>query len=876
MSKRSARGKRGRTPSKGSATTIDGLNEMLDAQFPDDFNVAQLDLMNDLGEEFFANSYEMVQHILQVSKFAARKLKGFVDLLARLHGHYTEEKALTASMQEKVGAAQQKLKVSLEVTFSYDSMLNELRDALAEAWRTADAAHHREVDLHTNIDYGYADQQTKQAPVESTKSTKEMWLRGVIFRERDRLARELKEHQKRLETNRFYSGSLEGIIEDHRATISRQQMRVKFFETEMFKLEHKQREMVESYDEQFLVQRRDIESLTNMNSNLRAFERKYQSAKALTENQRQVIERILHNNFTLQKVNHRHEEQIFHLKAVLSNLESDNRGLRREKQELDYRGRSNVREIKKKVELHMLLMRRFHQLTKKNNELIEQDLLKSNELTGAEKRLAIAMSKLDETTKQKEEAERYKDKLRAEITTLNGVLASVRFDLITQRGRTQDTQLLLDRAHVSLDERDEQIHKLIKERNDALAEVNELNKTIERLEEHVALKTTKLQEVQEQLQQKQTEYLRIKQQMEILHSEKIMLQKSNAVCGQDRQKLQNINTKQTFQINQLCNQLASHEKENISLKNQIDQINNLVKHKQTEIHAKERMLQNVRNELHEMKIRSGQLQHTIEDDEQRFKKITFRLDEERQNKNLIGQQMMRRNGELRVQQEKLSMMQLALNRGTMQYNQRIEDIRLLKTEITNLRMTKECLERAVSSTANMRREIVRLERQLVRERLHVAAFTDEMKHPYRIHRWRLLRGQDPQRFELIVKIQALLKRNISMTVERTNLEQKVHDVQRKYEALKQQLLHVSDPQIKDRLWRQQCINQRQGRKLRAMKAELAINEIDLEARDVIIGEYKNALRKQEEPSPGIVNSIVKPVVDNPYTDQIIQSSSSAV
>lgn len=343
--------------------------------------------------------------------------------------------------------------------------------------------------------------------------------------------------------------------------------------------------------------------------------------------------------------------------------------------------------------------------------------------------------------------------------------------------------------------------------------------------------------------------------METVHTEKVILQKSLAVCGQDRQTLQNVNVKQAFQINQLCNQFAVHEKETITLKNQIEQLHTQVKHKQNEIHAKERQLKSARLELYETKMRSGQLQHTIEEDEKRFKKITITLEEERKNKNLAGKQMIRRNGELLVLREKLDMMQLALNRGTVQYNQRIEDIRLLKTEITNLRMSKDCLERSVSSTVNMRHEVVRLERQLVRERLHVAAFTDEMKHPYRIHRWRVLRGKDPHKYELICKIQALLKRNIRLTIERRNFENKVQDLQRLYDTLKQEVRHVADPSIQERLWLQQRINQRQSRKVRAMKAELAINEIDLQTRDVIIGEYQKELKIQNVTNPAIIKSV---------------------
>lgn len=360
-------------------------------------------------------------------------------------------------------------------------------------------------------------------------------------------------------------------------------------------------------------------------------------------------------------------------------------------------------------------------------------------------------------------------------------------------------------------------------------------------------KSQDISNLKDSLENKHYAFLQLKKQLEAMHSEKLVMQRNFSICDQERQNLQSLNVKQTFQISQLSNQVTQLEKDAIILKNQIEQLNDLIKHKQIEIHNKERQLKRVRTDLNEMRVRSVQLQRTVEEDEKRFKLITCSLDEVTKEKSLVGQQMMRRNGELRLQNEKLAMMQSALNRGTAQYNQRVDDIRLLKTEISNLHMTNECLSRAVAVQANLRHEVVRLERQLIREKLNVSVFTEEMKHPLRIHRWRVLRGKDPSRYELIRKNQALLKRNIRLSVERGNLENKMQDVQRLYDMLKQQLKHVPDANVMCQLMEQRRINRRRISKMRAMKAELAINEIDLESRDIIIQQFQQALKNQKDP-----------------------------
>ncbi|XP_064552751.1 cilia- and flagella-associated protein 58 isoform X2 [Drosophila montana] len=447
--------------------------------------------------------------------------------------------------------------------------------------------------------------------------------------------------------------------------------------------------------------------------------------------------------------------------------------------------------------------------------------------------------------RQKEDITRSYKKLQTEMVNHNDAMAVLRHDLVVQRNRMQDVQIQLGRANKMLDDKDIKIHKIKREVNELQVEGNELNKTIESLEGKMARKTEKLAEVREQLEHKHESYLKAKKQMEFVHNEKIMLEKNLDMCGRARQRLEDINGKLSFQINQLCQQLATNEKEIVMQKNRIDQLDNLVKHKQNEIHAKDRQLERMRTDLTEMKMHGEQLQHTIEQDEKRFKQITISLDEVNKEKTLVGQQMVRRNGELRVQQERLAMMQLAIKRGTMQYNQRVDDIRLLKTEITNLSMSNECLRRALNDTSNMRHEVVRLERQLNRERLHVAAFTEEMKYPYRIHRWRVLIGKDPCKYQLIRKIQVLLKRNIRLSVERGNMERRVQDIQRLYDTLKEQLQHMPDPDTVKRLWLQQQINQRQRRKVKAMRAELAINEIDLKSREFIIDEFQQVIQKEQ-------------------------------
>lgn len=493
----------------------------------------------------------------------------------------------------------------------------------------------------------------------------------------------------------------------------------------------------------------------------------------------------------------------------------------------------------------------------------------------------VLTAQLDEAVSQKDEMARTRDKLRIEITRLNDTVAVVRHEIAGVRHQVQDLQTALLRANKLLDERDLQVQKIAREKRDVLMELNDAYKKIDGLEEGLSAKTERLEAVQQELQQKQLDFANAKKQMEIVHSEKVLLIKNLDMCSRDRASLQTTMVKLSHQINQQSSSLASSEKEISSLRNQIEQLGRTVRQKQNEIHAKGRLLSSTRSDLREMKIRVEQTQLTIDSDEKRFKSMSCALDEVTKEKSLVALQMVRRNDELRLLREQLAMMQTAIDRGTTQYKQRVEDIRLLKLEVANLRMSHECMQKEVGNRADLRQDVVRLERQLNQERLRVSAYSEELSRPCRIHRWRVLLGKDPRRFDLIRKVQFLLKRNIRLSVERENLAKELADAVRLHEAFKRQVERTADPQAREKLCVQQNINRRQKRRLKAMTAELRINEIDLKARERLIeGFQQELLLRQQESQVSAIGGGDSPdyrpqAIDERFLDQIFEPLSTS-
>jgi len=86
-------------------------------------------------------------------------------------------------------------------------------------------------------------------------------------------------------------------------------------------------------------------------------------------------------------------------------------------------------------------------------------------------------------------------------------------------------------------------------------------------------------------------------------------------------------------------------------------------------------------------------------------------------RDLIGAQLIRRNDELTLLYEKMKIMASTLHKGELQYNERAEDVRILKLEIRHLRCKLSVLERNNLAMDDLRSAA----RLLWRRRLRVSA-----------------------------------------------------------------------------------------------------------------------------------------------------------
>ena len=191
-----------------------------------------------------------------------------------------------------------------------------------------------------------------------------------------------------------------------------------------------------------------------------------------------------------------------------------------------------------------------------------------------------------------------------------------------------------------------------------------------------------------------------------------------------------------------------------------------------------------------------------------------------QERDILGTQLIRRNDELSLLYEKIKIQTSTLNKGEIQYRERLEDIRVLRLEIKRLRREKAILQTETQNVDSLRNEIFKLQRDVLREQTRVKVLEEELESPMNIHRWRKLAGSDPSTYELITKIQTLQKRLIGKTEEVVEKELVIQQKEKLYKDVKEVLQRQPGPEVVEEL---RVVRESVNRKVRECKVQQSLS-----------------------------------------------------
>lgn len=387
-----------------------------------------------------------------------------------------------------------------------------------------------------------------------------------------------------------------------------------------------------------------------------------------------------------------------------------------------------------------------------------------------------------------------------------------------------------------LEEQRKHIYQLEKERERYSSESADFNSKYMQSLEEVKMREITIVDMQKKISDAEGKLKQQQSLYETVRSERNMYSK-NLIEAQDeiaemKRKFKIMN----HQIEQLKEEIASKEKalvEEVVASKRLDKerqaIKNDVERLKREIAKSEALIKQQDNDIQKL----NRIIAEADSERLRQKKEYDMVINER---DILGTQLIRRNDELALLYEKIRIQQSALNKGEVQYRERMEDIRLLKLKIKELKRELHIHRNSVSNVDALRKEINHLQKDLLQERLKVKALSEELENPMNVHRWRKLEGSDPNTYEMIQKIQTLQKRLIAKTEEVVEKDLLIQEKEKLYLELKTILARQPGPEVAEQLNVYQQNLRDKNAQLKAMAGELNMYQAQ-------VNEYKYEIER---------------------------------
>jgi len=722
-----------------------------------------------------------------------------------------------------------KVKTALKLSQEDQATISALKREIEKAWKMVDAAHDKEARAKETI---------MQLKAEITNLSKLVEQGAGISVGQENTVTELLKVKEELTKERDMQ--VQQIVALRRE-VSDHVEKVRALESEKVTAEHKIRTLKD------MVATKKAES----NRELRRKERLERELKEL----RQAVEKKQEDITSKQAQISKGAEHIAGLERQLRDQRAATEKAEKEYEQL------NVRFLKLQQELNEQIQANT-QLLAENSEKQVQLQVKQEEIAAIRGDIGKLSRQKDQLAKKhsllldsKQDVEAQREQLRGEFGTLEKELEGSRRDADHERKAHDDlirekellsktlrkaqgsTQKQTDLVKVSENakrnllqeiagykgEAQKQrkiIYSLEQERERYGQEASEAHhKYLQALEE-VKIREMTIADLQKKIAEAETKLKQQQNLYEAVRADRNLYSK-NLVESQDeiaemRRKFKIMN----HQIEQLKEEIRAKDdalvKEHFDRK-KVEKEKEALKH---EVQKIRKQIREAEQTIHSQKAEIAKLNHIItEADSERLrqqKEYEVVLSE----RDILGTQLIRRNDELALLYEKIKIQQSTLAKGEAQYRERLEDIRLLKIKIADLRRELRVLRKSTSSIDTYRQEILRLQKELLGERTKVKALTEELQNPMNVHRWRKLEGSDPSTFDMIQKIQTLQKRLIAKTEEVAEKDMLIEEKEKLYMELKKILARQPGPEALEQLSVYQQSLREKTRQMKAMASEL--------------------------------------------------------
>mmetsp|Transcript_826 Transcript_826/g.1952 ORF Transcript_826/g.1952 Transcript_826/m.1952 type:complete len:874 (+) Transcript_826:61-2682(+) len=777
-----------------------------------DFQEVLQELVGDKSLERFRLEYEKLHRALKKS-------------------HESEKRLIKKcrELNSEIVANAAKVQTALKLSEEDQSTISALKKEIEKAWKMVDASHEKEAraketiqqlkleiaNLSRLVEQGAGMSLGQENTVNELIKAKE-----ELVRERDEqvnqivgLRDEVMSVGERLRASEAEKLELEGEIAALKDSVAGKKAES---EREMRKKERMEKEMKEL---KATLENRAHEIKAKQHS-INQGEEQVARLEAMLKEQRAATERAQKEynglNEKVQKLHRDLEEQIHTNTQLLAENSQKQVELKVKEDEIQ------------QIKLEAMRVNKIRENTLNKLKMVEKQKGDTEKVRDDLKRqIADLEREIDSQRKQAELERKKQDELMRERDILNKLKTQAENATVRQQDLVkinENTKKNLEQEiqgyKIEAQRQAKMIYQLEKEREKYGAEASEATaKYLQALEE-VKLREMAIIDLQKKIAEGENKLKQQQNLYEAVRSDRNLYSKNLIEAQDEIQEMKRKFKIMNHQIEQLKEEISA--KDLALVKEHFDHMK-VEKEKESlrfELNKALQQIKEAESAISSQKAETEKLNHIINEADQERLRQKKEYDVVINDRDILGTQLIRRNDELALLYEKIKIQQSILNKGQVQYRDRLNELRILKIKLGDLKRELSILKSSVANIDVLKREVHHLGRELLQERTKVKALSEELENPLNVHRWRKLEGSDPSTYEMIQKIQTLQKRLIAKTEEVVEKDLLIQEKEKLYVELKNILARQPGPEVAEQLSVYQQNLREKTRQMKAMASEL--------------------------------------------------------
>lgn len=273
--------------------------------------------------------------------------------------------------------------------------------------------------------------------------------------------------------------------------------------------------------------------------------------------------------------------------------------------------------------------------------------------------------------------------------------------------------------------------------------------------EELKIKNTQIQNLQKENQEVENKCKHQQNLYEAVRSDRNLYSKDFIKSKDEINELKKKYKRMTYAVDQLREEIKNKDQRLVELDKDYKKVEGEnVKIKadknraKAQIQSNEEVIKNQENHINHMK-------KIIQSAKQQKSKQQKDYDMVRNERDILGTQLIKRNHELSILYEKIKLSNSNLIKGNIYCQLKSKELNEFKLKLATLRNEYLSIDSQIRCIEDLRAEISFKEKELLNQKAKVKALQDELENPMNVHRWRKLEATDQENYERILKIQTL-------------------------------------------------------------------------------------------------------------------------